>query len=90
MINKNTIRTLVFQNESVRFFFKDTQSTFEKSRKMIGVTLRSTWITWAMFMGPLSGARPPIREAIIKNVYISPVSGSVVAGKNTQSVMYYI
>ncbi|MFY9800091.1 MAG: hypothetical protein WAK10_02455, partial [Methanoregula sp.] len=48
------------------------------------------WITWAMFMGPWSGARPPIREAIIKNVYISPGSGSLVAGKNTQSVVYYL
>ncbi len=57
---------MVFQNESVRFFFKDTQSTFEKSRKMTGVTLRCKWITWAMFMGPWSGARPPIREAITK------------------------
>ncbi len=56
---------------------------------MIRVTLRSTWITWAMFMGPQSGARPPIREAIVKNVYISLGSGSLVAGKNTQSVVYY-
>ncbi len=56
---------------------------------MTGVTLRSTWITWAMFMGPWSGARPPIREAITKNVYISPESGSLIAGKNTQSVVYY-
>ena len=48
------------------FLKKNTQSTFEKSRKMIRVTLRYKWITWAMFMGPLSGARPPIREAIVK------------------------
>ncbi len=48
------------------FLKKNTQSTFEKSRKMIRVTLRYTWITWAMFMGPWSGARPPIREAIVK------------------------
>ncbi len=33
---------------------------------MTGVTLRYNWITWAMFMGPWSGARPPIREAIVK------------------------
>ncbi len=33
---------------------------------MIGVTLRYTWISWAMIMGPWSGARPPIREAIVK------------------------
>ncbi len=56
---------------------------------MIGVPLRSTWITWAMFMGPQSGARPPIREAITKNVYISPGLGFLVAGKNAQSVVYY-
>ena len=42
-----------------------------------------------VFMGPWSGARPPIREAITINVFISPESGSLVAGKNTQSVLYY-
>ncbi len=36
---------------------------------MKGVTLRSTWITWAIFMGPWSWARPPLREAIIKKMY---------------------
>ncbi len=32
---------------------------------MIRVTLRYKFV-WAMFMSPWSGARPPIREAIIK------------------------
>ncbi len=36
-----------------------------------------------------SGARPLLREAITINVYISPGSGSLVAGKNTQSVVHY-
>ena len=40
--------------------------------------------------GSRSGARPPIREAITKNVYISPGSGSLVGDKNTQSVVYYL
>ncbi len=39
--------------------------------------------------GSRPGARPPIRDAITKNVYISPGSGSLAAGKNTQSVVYY-
>jgi len=33
---------------------------------MIGVTLRYKWITWAMFHGSRSGARPPIGEAFTK------------------------
>jgi hypothetical protein len=37
--------------------------------------------------GSRSGARPPIREAITKNVYISPGSGSL--DKNTHSFVYY-
>lgn len=37
--------------------------------KMIGVTLRYKWITWAMFMVPGLRARPPIREAIFKMNY---------------------
>ncbi len=60
-----------------------------KNHKNDRVTLCYTWITRAMFMGPWSGARPPIREAITINVYISPGLGSLVAGKNTQSVVYY-
>ncbi len=32
---------------------------------MIRVTLRYKFI-WAMFMSPWSGARPPIREVIVK------------------------
>jgi len=39
--------------------------------------------------GSRSGARPPIREAITKNVYISPGSGSLVGDKNTHSVAYH-
>ena len=56
---------------------------------MIGVTLRYKWITRAMFMSP--GPEPvlPIREAITKNVYISPGSGSMVVDKKIQSVVYY-
>jgi hypothetical protein len=38
--------------------------------------------------GSRSGARPPIREAITKNVYISPGSGSL--DKNTHSFVYYL
>ncbi len=56
---------------------------------MTGVRFHSTWISWAMIMGPWSGARTPIREAITKSVYISPESGSLVAGKNTQLFVYY-
>ncbi len=70
-------------------FLKKHTVRCEKSRKMIGVTLRYTWITGAMILGPWSGARPPIGEAVTKNVYISPGSGSLVAGKNTQSVVHY-
>ena len=33
---------------------------------MIGMTLRYKWINRAMFILSQSGARPPIREAIIK------------------------
>ncbi len=36
---------------------------------MTGVALRDTWITRAMSMGPWSGARPPIWEAIVKKMY---------------------
>jgi hypothetical protein len=42
-----------------------------------------------MFMVPGLRARPPIREAILKNVYTSPGSGSLVGDKNTRSVGYY-
>ncbi len=50
------------------FFIKKHTVHREKSRKRIGVTLRYTWITRAMFMGPWSGAHPPIREAILKKM----------------------
>jgi hypothetical protein len=39
--------------------------------------------------GSRSGARPPIREAITKKVYISPGSGSLAGDKKTLSVVYY-
>ena len=34
-----------------RFFIKNTHSAQRKIAKMIGVTLRYKWITWAMFVG---------------------------------------
>ena len=39
--------------------------------------------------GSWSGVRPPLREAIKKNGYISFGSGPPVGDKNTLSVMYY-
>ena len=36
---------------------------------MTGVTLRSTWITRAVFVGPNPGASPAFREAITKKMY---------------------
>ncbi len=41
---------------------------------MTGVALHDTWITRAMIMGPWSGARPPLREAIgKKSIHITLV-----------------
>ena len=69
-------------------FLKNTHNPLLKIAKMIGVTLRHKWITWAMLMVPGLRARPYIREAITKNVYISPGSGSLVGDNDTHSVVY--
>jgi hypothetical protein len=54
---------------------------------MTGVTLRYKWITRAMFQEFPVWSRPPLRDAIIKNVYISLGSGSLAGDNNTQSIV---
>jgi len=43
---------LNFAGEEQRIFLKNNTQSTVKNQKMIGVTLRYKWITWAMFMGP--------------------------------------
>jgi len=57
---------------------------------MTGVTLRYTWITWAMFILSRSGAHPPIREAIFKKMYTYHLDRDPWSvTKTKQSVVYY-
>jgi len=57
----------------LKFFKKHTQSTHEKSKKMTGVTLRSTWITCAMFIFVMvqEPVLPPGRLSLKKCMHIT-------------------
>jgi len=65
------------------FFEKNTQSTVkDRNNDKSDASLQVDHL--GDVHGTRSGARPPIREAITKNVYISPGSGSLDDDKNTR------